>query len=142
MDCLFCNIANKEMEALVVDEDAATVSFLDIFPHAAGHTVVIPKLHRETIADCTEEECTALFRAVRRVSMLLEHALHPDGFTIGINEGKAAGQAIPHLHVHVVPRFEGDGGGSVHSIVNAPSKEPLAELHQKIVQSKQEKTVE
>lgn len=141
MDCLFCKIANKEIEALTVYEDASAVAFLDIYPHAPGHTVVIPKLHRETVTDLTEEEIGPLFRAVQNVTALLFNAFHPDGFTIGINQGEVAGQAVPHLHVHVMPRFEHDGGGSVHSIVNAPSRESLAELRQKIVQSKQEKMV-
>lgn len=129
------------MDALVIDEDASTIAFLDVFPRAAGHTVVIPKVHHETIAELSEEELAALFRAARSAVNLLKRALHPDGFTIGINQGKAAGQAVPHLHVHVLPRFENDGGGSVHSVVNAPSGEPLAELREKIVQSKQEKMV-
>lgn len=141
MDCIFCKIANKEMDALVINEDTATVAFLDIVPHAPGHTVIIPKVHRETIIDLTEEELAALSSAVQRVTKLLKQTLRPDGFTIGVNQGKAAGQAVPHLHVHVLPRFEEDGGGSVHSIVNAPSDEPLAELREKIVQSKQKKMV-
>ncbi len=141
MNCIFCKIANREIDALTIHEDASTVAFLDIFPHAAGHTVVIPRAHRETLADLSEEELVTLVRAARNAEDLLERALHPDGFTVGINQGKAAGQAVPHLHVHILPRFENDGGGSVHSIVNAPSKEPLAELREKIVKSKQEKMV-
>ncbi len=141
MDCIFCKIANKEMDALTIGEGDLTITFLDIFPHAKGHAVVIPKTHRETVGDLTKEELAALFSAVQDAVQLLGHALQPDGFTIGINQGKAAGQAVPHLHVHVLPRFERDGGGSVHSVVNAPSEEPLAELREKIVQSKQKKMV-
>ncbi len=134
MDCLFCKIANKEIDAETVYEDAQTLAFLDIHPRAAGHTIVIPKMHRETLTDLKEEELAPLLRAVRKVMELLSKALHPDGFTVGVNHGTAAGQEVAHLHVHVLPRFRNDKGGSLQSVVNAPGGEPLASLRQKIVQ--------
>ncbi len=134
MDCLFCKIASREIPAETIYEDAHALAFLDIHPRAAGHSVVIPKAHRETLADLKEEELAPLFSAVQRVMELLSKALHPDGFTIGVNHGKAAGQEVAHLHVHVIPRFKNDKGGSLQSVVHAPSEEPLASICRKIVQ--------
>lgn len=134
-DCLFCKIARHEIPVLVVREDEHTLAFLDVNPRAEGHTVVIPKAHAETLLDLPDAELGPLWLAVREVSAALLGALGPDGFTIGLNHGREAGQAVPHLHVHVIPRRKGDGGGSIHTIVNAPPAEPLAEIHRKIVQS-------
>ncbi|MDO8469607.1 MAG: HIT family protein [bacterium] len=135
MDCLFCKIACHEIPALVIREDANTLAFLDIDPRAAGHTVVIPKRHAGTLLDIPREELCPLWQAVQAATAQLHTTLRPDGFTVGVNHGKHAGQAIDHLHIHIVPRWEGDGGGSIHTVVDNPPTEPLAEIHQRIVQS-------
>ena len=135
MDCLFCKIARHEIPALSIREDAAMLSFLDINPRAAGHTMVIPKRHVETLLKVPSEELGSLWRAVQATARQLQTALRPDGFTIGVNQGRCAGQAIDHLHVHIIPRWAGDGGGSVHDVINAPPTEELAKIHEKIVQS-------
>jgi len=132
MDCLFCKIARREFPAALIHEDMHTVAFLDIEPRSAGHTVVIPKRHTETLLDLHGGDVGTLFTAVRVVTSSLKNALHPDGFTIGINHGKAAGQAIPHLHVHVIPRYIGDKGGSIHTAVNNPPMESVEEVAEKI----------
>ncbi len=135
-DCFFCKIINKEAPAEIVYEDDNAVAFLDIHPKAPGHTMVIPKIHAEDILGLPEEKIGGLFRAVKRVTELLEKALEPDGFTIGINHGKVSGQTIEHLHVHIMPRWHNDGGGSVHDVVNNPLKESLKEIKDKITQFK------
>ncbi|MBI2591597.1 MAG: HIT family protein, partial [Candidatus Brennerbacteria bacterium] len=61
--------------------------------------------------------------------------LKPDGFTIGINHGEASGQAVDHLHIHIIPRWKNDGGGSIHGVVNNPPKESLEEIKKKILHS-------
>ncbi|HBI26028.1 MAG: Histidine triad protein [Candidatus Wolfebacteria bacterium GW2011_GWC2_39_22] len=133
MDCLFCNIANKEREAEIVYEDDHVVGILDIFPRTAGHTMIIPKVHVETILDLPEAEIAPVFAAVRKMTAILQEALSPDGFTIGINHGKVAGQAIDHLHIHIMPRWHNDGGGSLHSVVGNPPKESLKDIKEKIL---------
>lgn len=135
MDCLFCKIARHEISSLVIREDADTLAFLDIDPRATGHTVVIPKRHAGTLLDVPREELCSLWQAVQATARQLHTALRPDGFTIGVNQGRYAGQAIDHLHVHIIPRWAGDGGGSVHDVVNAPPREELAKIHERIVQS-------
>ncbi len=131
-DCLFCSIALKRIPAEIVYADVHTTAFLDIHPRAPGHTMVVPNAHAETILDLEAESAGQLFIAVRAVVDRLATALNPDGFTIGINQGKAAGQAVPHLHVHIMPRFAGDRGGSVHTVVNNPSDMSIGEIAIKI----------
>lgn len=134
-DCLFCKIANKEIPAQIVYEDDMAVGVLDVNPRAPGHTMVIPKVHGETILDVPAGTGGPLFEAVKKVTALLKETLHPDGFTIGINHGKASGQAVDHLHVHVIPRWYGDGGGSVHAVVNNPPQESLDTIKEKILKA-------
>lgn len=137
--CLFCEIIQKEREAKIVYENEAIVAVLDVMPVAPGHTLVLPKKHVETILDLSDEELGSVFGSVRDVTKLLKEKLSPDGFTIGINHGKASGQAVEHLHIHIVPRRHNDGGGSFHSIFSRKSSgnsESLEEIHQRIVAKK------
>lgn len=127
-DCLFCKIIAKQVPNYTVYEDADTLAFLDIFPHAKGHTVVIPKVHGATVFDLDDAVVVGLARAVKQTMARIEAVLHPDGFTVGWNHGEAGGQAVPHLHVHIMPRFAGDGGGSMHSVVKASSDLSVAEI--------------
>lgn len=128
MDCIFCKIVNKEIPNYTVYEDANNLAFLDIHPHAKGHTVVIPKVHAETTFDLNEELLKEFSLAVERSMERIDHVLHPDGYNVGWNHGKSGGQAIAHLHTHIMPRWHGDGGGSMHSVVDQPGDTPVAEL--------------
>ena len=139
MDCLFCKIANKEIPALIVYEDDAALGILDAHPRAPGHTMVIPKIHAENILDLPEESVGPLFRAVKETTALLRRALAPDGFTLGINHGKVSGQSIDHLHVHILPRWSTDGGGSIHGVVSNPPQETLEEIRDRIVKVRSNK---
>jgi histidine triad (HIT) family protein len=130
--CIFCSIAAKAIPAEVVYDDAHAMAFLDQEPRTLGHTLVIPKAHGPTIVDIPEEVVGPLFLAVRRVAAMLTKSLAADGLTIGINQGAVSGQAVGHLHVHLFPRFTGDGGGSVHSVVHVPSNEPLSRVAERI----------
>lgn len=136
MDCLFCKIARKEFGSAVVYEDGDVLAFLDIHPRAPGHTMVIAKTHSETLLDVPDEAIAPLFKGVKTVTAMLQKALKPDGFTIGINHGKVSGQVIDHLHVHIIPRFKEDGGGSIHTVVSNPPAETLEEIAAKIVSRK------
>ncbi len=131
MDCLFCNIASKKIPTLILYEDEETMAFLDIHPLAPGHTVVIPKSHAENILELDENSVAPLFLTVRKMVGALKQSLAPEGFTIGINHGRTAG--IDHLHIHIMPRWLDDGGGSIHSVVNNPPKESLDSIKVKIL---------
>ncbi|HZX00896.1 MAG TPA: HIT family protein [Candidatus Paceibacterota bacterium] len=133
MNCLFCKIVNGEILSEKIYEDEAAFAFLDIHPLSPGHTVLVPKVHAENILDLPEAAVGPLFLAVKKVTATLNLALKPHGFTIGINHGKVSGQAIDHLHIHLIPRFEGDGGGSIHSVVKNPPQESVVAIKEKII---------
>lgn len=132
MNCLFCRIAKKELSAEVIYEDKETMAFLDVQPRAPGHTMIINKTHANTILDLKDDKIGPTFLTVKKVADILKNALKPDGFTIGINHGRISGQAVDHLHIHIIPRFQNDGGHSIHSVVNNPPNESLKELANKI----------
>ncbi|MEK7110745.1 MAG: HIT family protein [Patescibacteria group bacterium] len=135
-ECLFCKIVRGEIPALTVAEDDETMAFLDIHPRAPGHTVVISKHHSETLLDLSDDNVAALFRAVKTVSGRVLAALRADGATIGVNHGEVSGQVVPHLHVHILPRFTGDGGDSIQSVVSNQPKESLEEMVERIRKQK------
>ena len=132
-NCLFCKIVAKSIPAAVIYEDEFVLAFLDINPMTLGHTLVIPKIHAENILDLPDDQIDPFFQAVKKIVALLQERLELRGFTIGINHGKMSGQAIDHLHVHIVPRYEGDKGGSLHSVVKNPPQESLEEIQAKII---------
>jgi histidine triad (HIT) family protein len=135
-ECLFCNIKDRRIPSEVIDEDADTLAFLDVSPKAPGHAMVIPKKHYETIAEVPDEELGGIFRGVKRVAERLVAALGARGLTIGVNQGKAAGQVVEHLHIHLIPRFEDDGGTSIHGVVNNAPKESLEAIASRIRKGK------
>lgn len=132
MDCLFCKIIKKEIKAEIVYEDKETIAILDVHPKAPGHTMVLPKAHSDNLLDLPNEKIGPVFQAVKKVAEMLKKSLKPDAFTIGINNGKYSGQLIDHLHVHIIPRWRGDGGKSIHSVVDNLPKESLGEIRARI----------
>ena len=131
-DCIFCKIGRGEIEAERILETDHAVAFLDIQPRSTGHSLVIPKTHFEKMADLDDETAADVFKVVRDVARMLMKALKPDGFTIGINDGEAAGQDIAHLHVNIIPRFIGDRGRSIHAVVSNPPVEEIRETAKRI----------
>lgn len=114
-DCIFCRIVAGDIPGRIVEETDHAVAFLDANPLAPGHTLVVPKQHYGRLQDVPGEEAAELFEAVHELSAAVEDAVDADAVSIGINDGEAAGQEIPHTHVHLVPRFDGDGGGPIHA---------------------------
>lgn len=131
-DCVFCQIVDGKIDAEVVFENEYAMGFLDANPLVDGHTVVVPKEHFERFSDLTEEVATGVFSVLREVNQAILTGLDADGTNIGLNDGKAAGQAIPHTHVHVIPRYSEDGGGSLHSIVSAEKVEELPRVAEQL----------
>ena len=132
MECLFCKMIKGEVMTDKVYEDGETLAFLDANPSAPGHTLVVPKIHKETLLDMNEGEVCDLFRIVRKVTEMIKKNLKPDGFNIGINQGQVAGARVPHLQVHIIPRFKDDKGGMVQMIVSNKPKEDNASISKKI----------
>ena len=107
-ECLFCMIAEGKVPARKVYDDKDVMAFLDINPRNKGHTLVVSKKHYGTLMDMPEEEVSTLFVVVKNVAEAAKDAVEADGINIGQNNGKSAGQVIPHVHVHVIPKFEDD----------------------------------
>lgn len=132
--CLFCKIGTHEIPSKKVYEDSYAVAFLDIHPVADGHVVVIPKTHAKDIITLPDVEIAHLFTAVKKTTILLKEKLGVCDFTIGINHGSVAGQLVSHIHVHVIPRSSGDGGGSIHSVIKKENqKESVEIIYDKII---------
>lgn len=128
MSCIFCRIVAGEIPAEVVAREPEVVAFLDVQPLADGHVLVVPRAHAACLEDLTPAAADALFRAVVRLAGPVRAALGAAGTTIGVNNGEATGQTIPHVHVHIVPRWPDDGAGSVHSIFPRRTSRALAEV--------------
>jgi len=105
--CVFCKITRKQASASVVYEDESVLAFLDIRPLNEGHTLVIPKEHYATVFDAPEELVANIHKIVKRVAIAVREVTRADGVSIIQQNGKAADQEVFHLHVHVIPRFEG-----------------------------------
>ncbi|MDO8557261.1 MAG: HIT family protein [Candidatus Jorgensenbacteria bacterium] len=119
-DCIFCKMTRGEIKVDIVHESSGALAFLDQSPITPGHTLVIPKVHAANISEASHDSIGPTFIAVQAVVKLLKATLAPDGFTIGVNHGKAAGQAIDHLHIHVLPRWADDHGITIHQVVKNP----------------------
>ena len=124
-DCIFCRIVEGDIPGRVVHETDHAVAFLDANPLAEGHTLVVPRAHRQRLADLAADEMTAVFDAVHELTPRIEAAVDADAMTVGVNDGEAAGQEVPHVHVHLVPRFDGDGGGPIHAV--SPGRPELSD---------------
>ena len=127
-NCVFCKIIKGEIPNYTVYENEHTLAFLDIKPHAKGHTVVIPKTHETTVFDLNEETLHHVMDSVKKTMQIIQEKLNPEGFNVGWNHNSYAGQVVPHLHVHIFPRFQGDNGESMHSIVNSPGDMSVEDL--------------
>ncbi len=127
-DCIFCKIGTGEVKAHTVYENESVLAFLDIRPASRGHTMVIPKAHAERLDLLEDQNIGPLFLGVKTVMRLLEKALKPEGMNVGWNHGWAAGQHVNHLHVHLIPRYAGDGGGGIQSLIRSSVKEDLASV--------------
>lgn len=111
-DCIFCKIVAGEIPCVKIYEDELVLAFLDIFPINAGHTLVIPKEHYELIAELPSNLTGPIYDAARKVVAAIRKSdLKCDGVNLHLADGEAAGQEIPHTHLHIIPRIKGDGAG-------------------------------
>lgn len=132
MDCIFCKIVSGQIPTKMIKETLYSVAFLDAFPLTKGHTLVIPKSHHVKIQDMSDEENSDLFSLVHKILPKVDKLT---GATlVAIHNGKEAGQEIPHVHVHLVPRTAGDSAGAIHSMFNPVifSDSEIEEIYQKL----------
>jgi len=116
MACLFCKIAAGEIPSEKVGENGEAFAFLDIRPLARGHVLVVPKRHAERFGDMSPAAAHAVAELAQEVARRQQTGLGAQGATIAVNDGRAAGQEVMHVHVHVVPRREDDGFGPIHGL--------------------------
>lgn len=108
-NCIFCKIVAGEIPATKVYEDAEVLAFMDIGPVIKGHTLVIPKQHFDPLTATPEPVLAKLMAVVKKIAAAQLTGLHADGINVMQANGTAAGQVVPHLHFHVIPRFATDG---------------------------------
>jgi len=117
MDCIFCKIISGNIPAKILKETTQSISFLDAFPLAKGHVLVIPKNHHQKIQDMSKDENTDLFLLVHEMMSKVDSI---SGATlVAVHDGIDAGQEVPHVHVHLIPRSKDDSAGPIHSMFDS-----------------------
>ena len=129
-ECIFCKISKGEIPSMKVYEADDALAFLDINPRNKGHTLVIPKRHYETVMEMPDEEVGELFKTVKKIAMAVKEGVEASGVNISQNNGKAAGQVVPHVHFHVIPRFETDQVKAGSEALLPPVKVEEAEMNE------------
>ncbi len=110
-DCVFCKIAARELPASVVYENETLVAFLDVNPLAEGHLLVIPRNHYTRVVDMPAEACAQLAASLPQLGHAVLEVTGAEGFNLLQNNGRVAGQVVPHVHFHLIPRKADDGLG-------------------------------
>lgn len=134
-DCIFCKIVKKELPAFIFYEDEFVIAFLDINPLVEGHTLVVPKTHYESIFDIDEEVLQKIISVSQKISKRIKEALRVEGVNLVNASGAAAGQSVPHFHLHIIPRGAGDEINLAswwRSKVKQIDKEKLKELAERL----------
>jgi histidine triad (HIT) family protein len=133
-NCIFCKIVNGEIPAAKVFENEHVLAFLDISQVTKGHTLVIPKIHKENLYELTPEIAGKLFEVVPSIAKAIKTEFKPVGLNSVNNNGELAGQSVFHFHLHLIPRYgKGDGFGAVwKSHQDQYSSEELKEIAQSI----------
>jgi histidine triad (HIT) family protein len=133
--CVFCKIIAGEIPAKVIMENEKALALLDAFPLTTGNNLVIPKLHYAKVQEMSEQDAMAVFEILWKVTNAVEVGSHVEASTIAIHNGKEAGQEVPHVHVHIVPRKRDDGAGAIHSMFKIKPKlsaQEMESLHKRI----------
>ncbi|EMA34156.1 HIT family protein [Haloarcula japonica] len=127
-DCIFCQIVAGDIPGRTVYEDDTVLAFLDANPLSPGHTLVIPKAHHERLNDTPADVAGAVMSTLYELVPAVESAVDAPASTVAFNNGEEAGQEVPHVHGHIVPRFEDDGGRPIHALVTDRPELSDAEL--------------
>jgi histidine triad (HIT) family protein len=126
--CVFCKIIAGEIPAKVIMQNEKAIALLDAFPLAAGHSLVIPKSHYAKVQEMSEQDAKAVFEIVWKLVGAVETGSEVNASTIAIHNGSEAGQEVPHVHAHIVPRKKGDGAGAIHSMFKIKPKLSTQEM--------------
>ena len=122
MECVFCKIRNGQLPSTKVAEDDLAFAIMDIHPINDGHVLVLTKQHATTLFDTHEEDLVSVVRLARRVAIGIRKGLAPHGLNLVQANGRAAFQSVPHFHLHLIPRWHGDGKGFDWTLVPGDSE--------------------
>lgn len=134
-DCVFCRIAKKTASASIVYEDEKVIAFMDIRPVNPGHVLIIPKTHASRLSELNPETGGHMFKTAMRIAQAIKRStIKCEGINLFLADGEAAFQEIFHVHLHVIPRFRGDGFGikMAPSYGSKPAREELNRLAKEI----------
>lgn len=130
MDCIFCDIIQRKRQGFVIYEDDTHIAFLDKYPIDYGHSLVLPKEHFEKVTDMTSDKVGDLFSNIPKIAKAIIKTTNADAFSMAQNNGRAAKQIVPHVHVHIIPRF--NHKGTIWTKREIGKDEELASLAEKI----------
>ena len=132
-NCVFCNLANGIWDSATLYEDADFRVILDLGPAAKGHALILPKAHYANIYEIPEELAAKVIVLAKKMAGIMTEALGCDGFNIVQNNGEAAGQTVFHFHMHLIPRYHGDGQ-KINWVPGEVSSEELENIRMQIVE--------
>ena len=121
-DCIFCKIAKGEIPSKTIYEDEMFRVILDLGPATKGHALILPKEHFANLYELPDNYAEALMKVARKVGLLMKDKLSCDGLNLVQNNGEIAGQTVFHFHMHMIPRYEGDG-----QVIGWKPEEPTGE---------------
>lgn len=130
-DCIFCKIAAGEIPSKTIYEDGQFRVILDLGPATKGHALILPKSHAANLYDLPDETAAEAMKLAKRMALQLKDRLCCDGLNLVQNNGETAGQTVSHFHIHLIPRYEGDGQ-KINWVPSKPSQEELEAVRKEI----------
>ncbi len=106
-ECYLCRVQKEKNEKFILESNTFFCLY-DNFPVTKGHCLIVPKKHIESFFDLNDDQLKNFYQIIKQVKEIIQKQFHPDAFNVGINDGKAAGRTINHLHIHLIPRYEND----------------------------------
>ena len=131
-NCIFCKIANGEIPSRTLYEDSDFRAILDLGPATKGHCLILPKNHAANLFELPTEDAQKILVVARNLAAVMKEKLAFDGMNLVQNNGEAAGQTVNHFHLHMIPRYAGDGQ-NINWVPGAPSAEELDAVRKEIV---------
>lgn len=132
-DCIFCKIACGEIPSKTLYEDEQFRVILDLGPATKGHALILPKDHAANLYELPEETAAAVMKLAKKMALKMRDKLHCDGLNLVQNNGETAGQTVPHFHLHLIPRYKGDGQ-NINWVPGKPSQEELEAVRKEIAE--------
>lgn len=132
-DCIFCRIACGEIPSKTLYEDEQFRVILDLGPATKGHALILPKDHAANLYELPEETAAAVMKLAKKMALKMRDKLHCDGLNLVQNNGETAGQTVPHFHLHLIPRYKGDGQ-NINWVPEKPSQEELEAVRKEIAE--------